>query len=92
MTKLTEKERGRAEGAMAALDLVGERDRWIPVSERLPKDNRAVLVYFGQGAWIGYYEKRDTSWHPILAVPQKVIVTHWRPLPASPIENDVRPA
>ena len=62
--------------------------RWIPVSERLPEDEKTVFVvindvlehtnevarltYLGNGNW--------WSWKS-----ERYIVTHWMPLPESPI-------
>ena len=61
--------------------------RWIPVSERLPEDEKTVIVaindvlehtnevarltYLGNGNW--------WSWKS-----ERYIVTHWMPLPESP--------
>ena len=59
-----------------------EAARWIPVEERLPENNNAVLVTDGGhsivegsyvlGRWVAFSEGRYI--HP----------THWRPLPEPP--------
>jgi len=63
-----------------------EQVRWIPVSEKLPKDNQEVLIYADliakgvhstksrQWSADGYYYHGD--WYDT--------VTHWMPLPQPP--------
>lgn len=50
--------------------------RWIPVTERLPKDARKVLLYTNHGAvYRGYYDHVHKCWRTT----NTVKVTHWRP-------------
>lgn len=71
-------------------DALKERQRWIPVSERLPNENMPVLV-----CYIGYIDKKLYSdgtayseegiWRWCLDDDKvAVIVTHWMPLPPAP--------
>ena len=54
--------------------------KWIPVSERLPEANVAVLVY--DGKFVDGFTFYDLSYV------SKYGVTHWMPLPQPPKEND----
>lgn len=62
---------------------------WIPVSERLPRDERQVLVYFGFGDFrvryngiLSYYRfDPNPHWQHESS---GVVVTHWMPLPRPP--------
>jgi hypothetical protein len=66
-------------------------NRWIPVSERLPKAEEEVLTFGSQGRVIGYvgvlgcwhsvHSDCETS-YPWLCDPGTV--THWMPLPPPP--------
>jgi len=56
--------------------------RWIPVTERLPEDEVAVLIYPGSHkAWRG----EGDWWMRNFRVVQNV--THWQPLPPPPEEQ-----
>ena len=59
------------------------KQRWIPVSERLPENNQQVLSTDGQDYYLDYYAQWDganLSFAPrFLGAPWKV--THWMPLP-----------
>jgi len=54
---------------------------WIPVSERLPEEDRLVL-YFGNGcAYVAFFKDGAFLNEAYGAI---VGVTHWMPLPAPP--------
>lgn len=59
------------------------KPRWIPVTERLPRDNERVLIhsgdYVGCGLYTGAFWKDEDH--------DYVIVTHWIPLPEPPKEE-----
>lgn len=84
------------------LDLLAERDeeierlrdaqRWIPVTEGLPKTNKPVQVYMPKlymsvqtGFYDRYYGEDDGEWYEHWVAPGEV--THWMPLPAAPEEG-----
>lgn len=61
--------------------------RWIPCSERLPVNDSPVLVHGG----CAYY-RHDAGWFTLMGDdahrPITWNVTHWKPLPPPPSEND----
>lgn len=62
-----------------------ETIEWVPVAERLPDDEVAVLLSTHDAAepvWIGYYDSAVQEW--IDTEGAVVIVTHWSPMPAGP--------
>jgi hypothetical protein len=74
---------------------------WIPVSDRLPPTNTAVIVCCmvtddGEGPWIGsgFYIKE--GWQSqdsvMLDLPIAFEVTHWMPMPLPPNTPHHRPA
>lgn len=73
--------------ALAARDaeLALERERWIPVEERLPEEGAFVLVATHEVNSLGYFRYAQTAyllggeWHQVNGS-----VSHWRPLPAPP--------
>jgi hypothetical protein len=72
------------EAAIRLEELVDER-RWIPVVERLPEDNVAVLCWVdGSGAEMCWREKG--AWYLSFAGygVSDCTYTHWRPLPGGP--------
>ena len=90
------------EGWRQALEMVAmmepadvvERTRWIPVTERLPKDEQRVLAYYGFDRGDGYlgmmftqvldYFARDPRPHFQYEGTNGMKVTHWMPLPEPP--------
>jgi glutamine cyclotransferase len=57
--------------------------KWIPVSERLPKDHDVVIVqggiaYIRKGEWMTLTGERYPG------LPIQWTVTHWMPLPEAP--------
>lgn len=67
-----------------------ERTRWVPVSERLPKDRGNVLVvafwHERWGVYMGWCAPERADWcvHVGLGDRDDVLVSHWRPLPEPP--------
>jgi len=61
-----------------------EADRWIPVSEWLPKFDKNVLVISKNGLqWVAAIDKK-LGWLDNIEGYIDNDVTHWRPLPESP--------
>jgi hypothetical protein len=54
--------------------------QWIPVTERLPEENTAVLTYRESGIEVEFREKRGWDYDEFTQCP----VTHWMPLPQPP--------
>ncbi len=72
-------ETGRPFGAYSLTELNGYRERktWIPVTERLPRDedgDTLVFMWNGRSVLIGYCDHGD--WY-IAGIPH-AHVTHWR--------------
>ncbi len=63
-------------------------DTWIPVAERLPEYNQAVLVSDCTDIQIGYYT--DVGWIVGGAYWIEDLITHWQPLPAPPTPSTAR--
>lgn len=65
----------------------GKRDamKWIPVTERLPEDDRSVLVTCGRyyKSFIARYNHTWKKWR----VSGTLHITHWMPLPLPPKEE-----
>ena len=72
-----------------------ERQRWIPVEERLPEDRSDVLVvaYWHErwGVYMGWCAPERAKWSVHVGIGDRddVAVTYWMPLPEPPKE-DVR--
>ena len=67
-----------------------ERQRWIPVTERLPKYGERVLVFGGVTLYVAYYDKNrygGESWHKLNSKSHYCNPTHWLPLPEPPKED-----
>lgn len=65
-----------------------ERQRWIPVSERVPEDEELVLTYKNGQFDVQVYEKRRNGWICGGWFWSLGTVTHWMPLPKPPKEGD----
>lgn len=82
--------------AIPAADVV-ERPRWIPVTERLPKDEKDVLACYGfrhDGKMGGMrfiqplcYFRFNKEPHWQFEGTNGMEVTHWMPLPEQPKED-----
>lgn len=57
--------------------------KWIPVSERLPEENTAVLTYRESGINVEFRWHRGWDNDEFTPCP----VTHWMPLPTPPKEE-----
>lgn len=71
-----------------------ERQRWIPVEERLPEDRSDVLVvaYWHErwGVYMGWCAPERAEWSVHVGIGDRsdVAVVYWMPLPAPPKEDD----
>ena len=76
------------------LDAEREKNRWIPVSERLPEDERYRLVsatYPGLGKvmYIMFYHIYNELWYDKDGYSSRdVTITHWKETPEHPEEQD----
>lgn len=67
-------------------------DTWIPVSERVPEDEQEVLTINKMGhRFVSFFDKHSGLFFDRLDAPaacciERVLVTHWMPLPAAPQE------
>lgn len=70
-----------------------ERQRWIPVEERLPEDRSDVLVvaYWHErwGVYMGWCAPKRSEWSVHIGIGDRndVAVTYWMPLPEGPEEE-----
>lgn len=83
-------EHGKAVGwnAYRAAMLQGAEpaQEWIPCSERMPEQFKAILVFNEYGeVWSGAY---DRFWNFFCDNELVECVTHWMPLPAAPQQED----
>jgi len=65
-------------------------NRWIPVTERLPKYGERVLVFGGVTMYVAYYDKNrygGECWHKLNSKSHYCNPTHWMPLPTQPEEE-----
>jgi hypothetical protein len=58
---------------------------WIPVDERLPDDGESVLVYEPSGPLNSPQINKTCRYANDWILPHKSRVTHWMPLPESPL-------
>lgn len=61
-----------------------EKQRWIPVTERLPDDDATVLTYKNGILEVQKYEKGRNGWICNGWFWSLANVTHWMPLPEVP--------
>ena len=66
-----------------------ERERWIPVAERLPKDGADILAYTenGENARIVPANYDRGIWYDCCFNRVAENITHWMPLPEPPKEE-----
>ena len=63
--------------------------RWIPVTERLPEHEDAVLCFIKNGQQdILQLDKFENLWVGMQWTYKRHAVTHWMPLPEPPKENE----
>lgn len=79
-------------GTVEELAALKERTRWVPVSEKLPDSEAAVLAITKQfGVAVSRYHRSlnypqfDSGW---FCQSQRVSVAHWMPLPEAQKEAD----
>ena len=70
-----------AADAIEVLSKTEKTTRWIPVTERLPKEQETVLTWGEQGIILLNW-RHDNKWCGCLGD-----VTNWMPLPESPKEE-----
>ena len=70
-----------AADAIEALSKMEKTTQWIPVTERLPKEQETVLIWGEQGIILLNW-RHDNKWCGCLGD-----VTHWMPLPEPPKEE-----
>ena len=61
--------------------------KWIPVTERLPRDRQFVLVYCGDNKRIRPSDRFDVAILLGDSIFTSLGVTHWMPLPEPPKEG-----
>ena len=73
---------------LTELEYLLAEQRWIPCSERLPRDNTRVIGYMAWHA-MTTIEYQNGRWYSIdhLEPLPAVAVTHWMPLPEPPKES-----
>ena len=82
--------------ALQEIERLREAQRWIPVTERLPKTEKPVQVYMPKlymsvqtGFYTKYYGEDDGEWYEHWVASGDV--THWRPLPEPPEKMEDKP-
>ena len=87
-------ERLTAENAEAETerDALREKQRWIPVTERLPERDVQVLGWYKDNPFSQYRPEvvawNGNGWVFVYAHRYVTNVTHWMPLPKEPEEGD----
>ena len=86
---LAQKEQAKAEAERAALR---EKQRWIPVTERMPERDVQVLGWYKDNPFSQYRPEvvawNGNGWVFVYAHRYVTNVTHWMPLPKAPEEGD----
>ena len=74
---------------MQELEALRGEARWIPVEESLPDTYASVLIYHGEFPSQGYYS--GELWREYDPLEEngieEVTVTHWKPMPPSPVQE-----
>ena len=65
--------------ALTQLPSVQPKQRWIPVSERMPEPRIDVWCNSDMGQMVGYYEENVETWYGRDYL--ELMVTAWMPLP-----------
>ena len=85
---LAQRKQAEAEAERAALR---EKQRWIPVTERLPERDVQVLGWYKDNPFSQYRPEvvawNGNGWVFVYAHRYVTNVTHWMPLPAAPEEE-----
>lgn len=78
--------------AEAERDALREKQRWIPVTERLPERDVQVLGWYKDNPFSQYRPEvvawNGNGWVFVYAHRYVTNVTHWMPLPKAPEEGD----
>lgn len=87
-----EEQAEEAKGKLAQYALaVANKPRWIPVTERLPKENGNYLVAINcpRGKWVEICASDGREWVSVDGYAEYATkwVTHWMPLPEPPKEE-----
>ena len=86
---LAQRKQAEAEEEMDALR---EKQRWIPVTERLPERDVQVLGWYKDNPFSQYRPEvvawNGNGWVFVYAHRYVTNVTHWMPLPKAPEEGD----
>ncbi len=86
---LAQKEQAKAE---AERDALREKQRWIPVTERLPERDVQVLGWYKDNPFSQYRPEvvawNGNGWFFVYAHRYVTNVTNWMPLPKAPEDGD----